>query len=479
MRNSWISEYCRTCGKSKNILSKYFHFITTNYAIGPIIKDIDFNNSLVIIDEAHKFVNSIANLSPHQSVLYKKIMDSNCRVLVLTGTPIYRDLEHFSILGNLLNPGTFPQVFFPKKNDDDKDKIIIPNNYKISDDDLKGIVSYFPGDKKYYPTVNYMKPTLIYMTKEQEENYLIALSSDIKWRRNQPSQTLKETDPEEYDRRFVKYIRAIGWQNSRRASNFYYPDEIKYRPDKLKSDTINIKTSLKIEKEIDKEIEKEQEINDDNTYSINELSKYEPKWYKNRPGWISCDAFKDKILIKKLSPKITTVLLNITKNLKSKHVVYTFFKLKGGVYLLHSILKLLGIPSAIYSGDISSDSQRKFLIDKFNSSSNSNGELLTVLLVTEAGSEGINLIEVNNFHILESSDNEKKTQQAIGRVIRYKSHFNLPVERRFVNIHRYWSIPASEKTPSIDKILFEKGKFKQENDDIFLQRLIDNSIENS
>ena len=59
-----------------------------------------------------------------------------------------------------------------------------------------------------------------------------------------------------------------------------------------------------------------------------------------------------------------------------------------------------------------------------------------ILLISEAGSEGIDLKEVRDVVILEPHFHEAITQQVIGRAVRFKSHAELPVEERNVTIHR-------------------------------------------
>ena len=571
LRTSWITEYCKRCGISSEFLETKFLFLTLNYSIGPAVELMDFNKTLVIIDEAHKFINAVANLSYHQTILYKKLKISDCRILALTGTPLYREVFHWCLLGNLLKPDTFPKVFV-----ESSERVLLPGRevmndlitktnwdkeyMNITNEDFQGIISYFPGEKEYYPTVNYHKPIEIYMTGDQESDFLKALSNDKKLRGQQPKQELRLTNIEEYNKRFVWYIRALAWQNTRRVSNIYYPPEYKFNPDTLAKYGINQKyitkdeikvaaltilttadsldpealdkmtwreykdalnkalntrlgkmkkkyardilemyilskdveqiNKLEYDKKLvesDDELEIENNIvregfeeTKENTEEVaadieeKKVSKI-PAWYRN-PGWVSKEALEKQKLIKLMSPKIAMVFYNIMRQLDTKHVIFTFFKIKGGVILLRSLLKLCGISSATYSGDIKSDNKRKDLIDVFNSEENTNGEIINVLLLTEAGAEGINLLEVNNFHILESSDNERKTEQAIGRVVRYKSHVNMIPERQYVNIFRYWSMTS--KGQSIDKTLYEKGVVRSEDQEPFLLRLQQNSIEN-
>lgn len=117
------------------------------------------------------------------------------------------------------------------------------------------------------------------------------------------------------------------------------------------------------------------------------------------------------------------------------------------------------------------------MLKTFNSPENRNGELINVLFITDAGAEGINILETNNIHITESSTNQTRINQVIGRVVRFRSHINLPPDRQYVNVWRYWAKP-DPKSIGIDQILFEKGVEKIKAIDEFQERLIENSIEN-
>jgi SNF2 family DNA or RNA helicase len=68
--------------------------------------NIDLTNSIVIIDEAHKFIEKLNSDDLHLSIacskLYVNIRNSYKRLL-LTGTPIYNDLIDISYQVNLLS----------------------------------------------------------------------------------------------------------------------------------------------------------------------------------------------------------------------------------------------------------------------------------------------------------------------------------------------------------------------------------------
>ena len=416
LRGGWISEYCETCGYNKEYLKKYFTFITYNFNVYNIVKDMDFSNSLVIIDEAHNLLNGVKNKSENVTGIYNKICSSKCKVLILSGTPIVHKISEWYYLGNLLKPNTFK-----------KDSLI------INEKDLKGIISYFPGDKTMYPKVIHKDPIKVKMSEYQQTEY----NSVYNREKNtfKPSESLRRTNFASYDKKLKAYIRAKKFEASRRVSNFFYMNKI----DKTKD------------------------------------NKTLPDFLAVKGGWVSDKSIKNKELLN-CSVKFIAILLNISSNLNRKHVVFSWFKGKGGVELLHTLLGKCGIKSSIFSGDLS-DVKRKKLLDEFNSESNRNGENITVLLLTDAGAEGINVLETNHIHLVESSTNQKRILQVIGRVVRFKSHIKLPENRRYVKVWRYWSEGGKEEK-CIDQKLYEDGLEKIKEIDEFQEILIKNSIEN-
>ena len=435
LRKNWVSEYCRVCGNIDNKeFMKKFTFITYNYAISKNLKDYDFNDSLVIIDEVHNLINGFKNLSENKTELYKKILYSNARVLCLSGTPIIQPdvLREWKYISNLLG----------KPIEDYKDI------KDIKDEDLQGIISFYPGDESKYPKV-IIKPTqLVPMTLKQYEIYKKVESRETKIRSmGPPDISLFHRNPQRYNKEKTDFIKAQNYLSSRLTSNCYYND-------------IDVKKTYKIKDE--KKIE---------------VTKTLPDLIEKDGGWISHEKLLNKNLLN-ISPKISRLLLNIIENINYKHVIYSFYKTKGGVQFIFSLLKHCGIKAEIFSGDIDAK-KREDILNKFNSIDNRRGKLIKVLLVTEAGAEGISILECNNIHILESSPKENRTRQAIGRVIRYKSHEKLPAHEQYVNVWRYWStVPKGEtKKNLVDQQLYLKGISLEGDFNEFTNRLVENSIE--
>lgn len=71
---------------------------------------------------------------------------------------------------------------------------------------------------------------------------------------------------------------------------------------------------------------------------------------------------------------------------------------------------------------------------------NLRGELLSVLLITQSGAEGISLKNVRRVMILEPFWNMVRMDQVIGRAVRNNSHVELPPEERTVDVYIYTTV---------------------------------------
>jgi len=497
LRQNFIEEYCDKCGYKPKYLKKYYTFITSNYRVGEKLPD--FNNSLVIIDEVHNLINGVKNQSKHFTLIYNSLMKSNCRILALTGTPIYNYIWEWPLLGNLLKPDTFDTVIrdgeldtaaFMIKFNTDKDGNITPKKPKLFSSQLQGIISYFPGkNNEFYPRVIYETPIKIPMTPLQDEKYWdIALyENDIRMK-GPPSKSMLKKDSKKYTTSMEEFIMASKYIQSRAISNFFYPDPYKSNEHKYKDEVYHIGKVLKYIYEptgeiaefaqnlIDKyslEIQKLEIEPEEIEEKINKIKNYIKPIHKMEDiGWVRKELFKDKKLFDVYSRKIAAVIVNILVNWKAKHVLFTFFKTKSGVNILHALFKMCGIKTEIYSGDIS-DTSRNRILQNFNHEKNRYGDQIKILLITEAGAEGINILEAQHMHILESSSTEMKIQQAIGRVVRYKSHMvegrkKMKKNEQVVHIWRYWSVSNPEP------FLLKKSFFNENGENIKINKTIVN-----
>ena len=77
--------------------------------------------------------------------------------------------------------------------------------------------------------------------------------------------------------------------------------------------------------------------------------------------------------------------------------------------------------------------------------SNTNGEHVRVVLISEAGSEGLDFKNIRQVHILDPWYNLNRIEQVLGRAVRTKSHCNLPLKDRNVEIYLHGSYLNAEE----------------------------------
>jgi hypothetical protein len=79
---------------------------------------------------------------------------------------------------------------------------------------------------------------------------------------------------------------------------------------------------------------------------------------------------------------------------------------------------------------------------------NHNGEYVKVILITKAGSEGLDFKNIRQVHILEPWYNMSRIDQIVGRAVRNFSHCALPFEERNVQIYLHASLPKNNEEPA-------------------------------
>ncbi len=112
-------------------------------------------------------------------------------------------------------------------------------------------------------------------------------------------------------------------------------------------------------------------------------------------------------------------------------LVYSNY-LGAGLEPMSRELKRHGIPHHVFTGEIPKK-QRDEMVRDYNSGK------VPVLLVSGAGSEGLDLKGTKAIQLMEPHWNESRLNQVIGRGIRFKSHEHLPEEERQVKVMRYMS----------------------------------------
>lgn len=133
--------------------------------------------------------------------------------------------------------------------------------------------------------------------------------------------------------------------------------------------------------------------------------------------------------VNRLGPEYySTKVREIAPKIRGKQSIIYSNWLEYGADILGNILTENGMSYGIISGDTPLK-KRDDLVKRFN-----NGEI-SVLIITKAGAEGIDLKGVRNVVILDPAWSPAYFDQIIGRAVRYQSHTHLPFDERHVDVY--------------------------------------------
>ena len=167
------------------------------------------------------------------------------------------------------------------------------------------------------------------------------------------------------------------------------------------------------------------------------------------------------------SPKIKWIVKKIQRDIKTKNkkcVIYSSF-IDFGVGIIEKKLTQLGISFRIIQGSLSAAKRNEYVKEY-------NNDKVKVLLITNAGSEGLDLKGTRAVYIVEPFWHLSKLHQVVGRAVRYGSHSHLPKNERNVKIYKL------VLKGSLDKFLYDKCKEKFLSITQFYKTLENQSIEN-
>jgi len=102
-------------------------------------------------------------------------------------------------------------------------------------------------------------------------------------------------------------------------------------------------------------------------------------------------------------------------------------------------------------------------VEEYNaarSDKNINGDIVKVILVSSAGSEGLDFKCIRQVHIMEPWYNMSKVEQVLGRAIRNFSHKLLPFLERNVQIFLHSTILEDEEVESADLYMYRRAEQK-------------------
>jgi len=447
-----------------------------------------FDNRLVIIDEVHN-IRLLGTTDKHD----KKIANSltklakytnNMRFLLLSGTPMYNHYSEIIWLINFMNLNDNRSTI--NKNDIfDKDGNFLKDEAgnEIGKDlfihKITGYVSFIRGENPYifpyriFPSlfnlnnslksIQYPRTTLnkkpivnplqyidVYTTKLQPYqksvyNYIISNFNSNK----KTNKKFEELDSFGYNE----------LQHPIEALNIAYPYKNFNTTSKIPVNQLVGKNGLQRIVDV---------INDEND---NKQYEYKDDVLKEFGRIFSLSE------IEKYSSKIFSVCTNII-NSEGVILVYSQY-IEGGLIPMALALEELGFTRygntkslfknnnvkknnmkyVMITGDIYYSKNNVEEITACTDKNNSDGENVKVILISRAGSEGIDLKYIRQSHILEPWYNTSRLEQILGRSIRSKSHCSLPFNKRNVQIFLHGTDLQSE-TEAADLYVYRVAETK-------------------
>lgn len=167
----------------------------------------------------------------------------------------------------------------------------------------------------------------------------------------------------------------------------------------------------------------------------------------------------------------------LIKQSRGKCLVYQPFVTFEGVRTLLIYLEKFDISYVEYTQN--TRTTRSDLVRQFNEKENNMGDKIKCCVLSGAGSEGISMTCVSDMIIMDIPWSGSHLEQLIGRGIRLKSHNDLPLEERYVNIHILVNHTSGTPSYSVDKEILDLLT-RKENQKVALAKILrDSSIEYS
>jgi len=115
---------------------------------------------------------------------------------------------------------------------------------------------------------------------------------------------------------------------------------------------------------------------------------------------------------------------------------------------------------AMITGETRLSPNNDFEVKGLTGEENKDGNKVKVVLISKAGSEGIDLKFIRQVHILEPWYNMNRIEQIIGRAVRNFSHKDLPFEKRNVEIFMYGTILDNNQEEAADLYVYRVAEYK-------------------
>ena len=132
----------------------------------------------------------------------------------------------------------------------------------------------------------------------------------------------------------------------------------------------------------------------------------------------------------------------------------------GKSFFENKPVKSTGMKYAMITGDKRISPHNDQEVKAITEEANKNGDVIKVVLISRAGSEGLDFKFLRQVHILEPWYNMSSIEQIIGRAVRNFSHKDLPFKKRNVEIFMHTTILEDTTIEAADVYLYRIAEFK-------------------
>lgn len=406
------------------------------------IKSLSINSHvLFIIDECHIFTSSLVDETSTRRAVYVQLLNAihshNAYVVCLTATPVVNRIEELVYLFNILRANTFHakeelfiDMFTNTLNGAIKNKHIFCKR-------ITGLVSYFESTRKKDLPDTRELIVRVNMSQLQAETY-------------------------KYAEKLEMQNKSGGYKQSSIAMCNFAPPLNIYKHSYDMRELIENASPDQLAKMSPKFTDIIGRISSSKRTNVIHSSYIEStivplQYYLNRSGYVKYETTNDtKNSIKKQSKN--NMINNATNNTK-----------------INLIENSVSFKYAIVTGK-TSPKDRSDILDAFNSNNNMYGNIIKILIISDAFSMGVTLKYAENICLLNYHWNMMKIFQAFGRIARLTTHNDLPPEERFVNQIIYVS-RREQGGITADELLEKTAKQKDQKINLFLDLIKISSID--
>jgi hypothetical protein len=449
----------------------------------------EFEDTLIVIDEVHnirmntdmKNDKKVAK-SLFQLVSYVKYL----KMIFLTGTPMYNDPKEILFILNILNINDNRSKIGTKEIFDLDNNFIVKDGKEIGKElfltKANGYISYVRGENPY------SFPYLITPSMYKDEKSLKIMG--IYPRRQFNNKRIEE--PIKYLDLYVSksnYTQTMGYlyfldkviETVKEQEAFENMDSFRYSIIQSPINALNIVYPF-------------DDTNEGNKYltgndGLRSVMKYAEKLNPPSKNNFEYKRMKNMFSYKEIgnySHKIKTILDHIINSegivliysgyidgglvpmaLALEHIGFTRYGAKSKTlfknkpYDSDADAPMRGLKYSIISGEKTLSPNNNEEIEALTHD-NENGQNVKVVMISQAGSEGIDLKNIRQVHIMEPWYNMNRIEQIIGRARRNCSHMELPLEKRNVQVFLHATI-LPDDIESMDMYLYRLSEKKSIN----------------